>query len=320
MLRNYFDRVATASSGCCETVRQTRLAVPVGGSSTRDMSAVVRGRVWKLVPAIAAIVLLCFAVAAVPRLALAQTLDFDLPVPGTIQDTNGLGTGFTHRLPGTGSLIPVNDPNMDLLGSPGRLRLTSADSDINGSRNLGILEAVGFLMPGIGTADFALQAKFDGVNVVNASDQLFLFAGISATQVVRAGFHDGNVYHITSNQAGADSIDFATGPGAFISDDDVVLTLARTAGLWTIAWDNLSHPEMSGVSTPEVYPWLDASPYLYLGVHAANARNRISFTSEIDWIDVRVSPIPEPSSCLLGASSIAALAIAGGIRRLVRRG
>ncbi len=51
----------------------------------------------------------------------ATTLDFDVPVPGTINDANGLGTGFTHRLPGTGAALPANDPNMELLTAPGRL-------------------------------------------------------------------------------------------------------------------------------------------------------------------------------------------------------
>jgi len=45
-------------------------------------------------------------------------LTLDSPIAGTIADANGLGTGFTHRLPGTGSSIAANDPYMDIIPCP----------------------------------------------------------------------------------------------------------------------------------------------------------------------------------------------------------
>jgi len=47
-----------------------------------------------------------------------QNLNFDAEVPGTIKDTNGLGSGFTHQLPKSGDSIPENDPNLNLTTNP----------------------------------------------------------------------------------------------------------------------------------------------------------------------------------------------------------
>src|SRR5262249_44377513 len=39
---------------------------------------------------------------------------FDRPVKGSIGDANGLGTGLTHRLPGTGGNLPEQDVHLRL--------------------------------------------------------------------------------------------------------------------------------------------------------------------------------------------------------------
>jgi len=108
-------------------------------------------------------------------------LSFDAPVASTIPDTNALGTGFTHRLPGTGGSIPVNDPNLNLLSMPGYLSFRSTRSDINQlngfGRNLGALDAPGVLLSGMVGQDFRVTAKFDDVQVPDLSDQLLLYVG-----------------------------------------------------------------------------------------------------------------------------------------------
>lgn len=254
---------------------------------------------------------------AAPASAATITLDFNSLIPGTLLDKDGNGTGFTHRLPGTGSAIPTNDPNMDLTSAPGKLLLTSTDADINGARNLSTLQAVGFYLPGVHDADIRIRMRVNNVDVENPSDQLFLYAGTSATQVIRSGVHNGNVYHITSNTGAHDSIDFST--GGFNPLDDIILTFARTNGYWTIAWDNLTDPSRSGVSDPKLYPWLNASPDLYVGVLASNARSTITFSSEIEYLSVTANvTVPAASSltyALLAAASFSLYGRIGPRRR-----
>ena len=148
-------------------------------------------------------VILCAAVVllGVGQANGAINLTFDTPVPGTIADINGLGTGFTHRLPGTGGSIATNDPNMDLLANPGSLLLTSTRADINqyNTRNLHVLEAPGVFLSNVGTQDISISALFLNVVVPNASDQLELYVGVSSEKVLRAGVHDGEVFIFTEN-------------------------------------------------------------------------------------------------------------------------
>lgn len=250
---------------------------------------------------------------ASPVHGLNLTLEFDAPVPGTIADANGLGTGFTDRLTGTGGLIPANDPNLDLVSSPGKLLLTSVRSDFNHGnglgRNLDQLEAPGFFLPGVGSRDLAISAVFENVAVPNLSDQLLLYAAVDENTILRAGVHEGNVYHFTINMGAGDSTPLLSPPNSFATGDDIQLTLARTGGLWSISWLNLSDNKQGvlGLSLP----WLDASGDLYLGVHAANARSNTSFVAEIDRVTVNV--VPEPQA--IGLALIGAAAFVAARRR-----
>lgn len=236
------------------------------------------------------------------------TLTFDAPVPGTLADRNGLGTGFTDRLPGTGHALPTNDTNMDLLSSPGRLLLTSTHADINqhpgptGS-NLGHLEAPGLFLPNLGLHDFSISGLFRDVRVPNASDQLFLYVGTSETNVVRAGFHELDVYMIVENQGSGDQRPFLSAFDAFMPGDDVMLTFGRTSGVWRQSWENLTNPSASGFSPGFSIPWLDGEKDLYVGVLAANAGSDTSFTAKLDTFDV--ARVPEPATLtLLGTGLI----------------
>ncbi|MDZ4658436.1 MAG: hypothetical protein SH868_12735, partial [Bythopirellula sp.] len=161
-------------------------------------------------------------------------LGFDAPTPGTISDTNGLGTGFTHRLPGTGTALPANDPNMDLLGDPGSLLLTSTRADINQTnviRNLPILEAPGVLLTNLGSKDIYITALFHDVRVPNSSDQLALYAGVSSEKVLRTSMHPQNLYVFTEN-FGAGDVNTLSGANSFAPGDDIQLSLNRVSGKW----------------------------------------------------------------------------------------
>jgi hypothetical protein len=83
-------------------------------------------------------VLATLAAAAAPF-----TLDFN-SASGTVLDANGVGTGFTARMPGSGSNITGNDANLLLRTNAGVLQLrTSPGADFNGQaaalrRDMGI--------------------------------------------------------------------------------------------------------------------------------------------------------------------------------------
>lgn len=223
----------------------------------------------------------------------AGSLIFDSSAPETIADRNGLGTGFTDRLPGTGFDIPANDPNLDLSSNPGLLLLTSTYADINQNyfpgptaNNLGQLDAPGFYVPNVSTQDLYVSALFRDVQVPNGSDQLCLYVGMSASNVVRAGFHNGNVYLITENQGSGDQSPFVSDFDAFAPGDAVRLTFARNGGEWTLSWEDLTNPSASGSSPGVSIPWLDAEPNLYVGVLAADAGTTIPFTAHIDTFSV----------------------------------
>src|SRR5262249_11910821 len=66
--------------------------------------------------------------AIVPR---SLALDFRRPLAGTLADRAGRGTGFTHRLPGTGAKLAASDANLHLDAGRGLLELTTTNSDIN---------------------------------------------------------------------------------------------------------------------------------------------------------------------------------------------
>lgn len=121
------------------------------------------------------------------------SLNFDSSVSGTISDQNGLGTGFTHRLPGSGSALPSSDPNLVLDTVNSRLIVGSTRSDINGNgfgRNLEGMEAPGLLLSGIGTRNFSVEAVFRDLLVEQPSDQIGIYVGSSVDLVVRGGVHE----------------------------------------------------------------------------------------------------------------------------------
>jgi PEP-CTERM motif len=254
------------------------------------------------------------------------TLDFDGDVPGTITDKHGVGSGFTHRLPGSGGALPSNDPNMDLLSTPGHFTLSSTRADINGGANLGQLEAPALLLSGIGAQDFSVSALFRDVRVPNGSDQLMLFVGTSTTNVVRAGFHELDVYAIVENTGSGDQRPYLSDFNAFNPGDDVLMTFARRNLQWQLSWQNLTNSGANGASSIVSLPWLDAESDLYVGVLAANAGTGTPFLGKLDYF--KVQGVPEPSSVVLfglaftGLICLSRKRLSGthqGIRKTLRR-
>jgi hypothetical protein len=231
-------------------------------------------------------------------------LDFNSPVPSTIADNGGQGVGFTTRLPGTGSAIPANDPNMTL--ASGKLFLTSTQADFNQvpgptGNNLPNLEAPAVFVSGINSFDLAIKATFENVHLPNGSDQLQVYAGLNEDTILRAGLHQNGVY-IFSQNTGTGDINTFTANNSFATGDNIEVILSRTAGIWALSWNNLT-TSTSGSLAGFVLPWLNSSPDLYFGVVAANAGTPQSFTAQIDKFSVSI--IPEASSFLFVGLGIA---------------
>jgi len=239
-------------------------------------------------------------------------LTFNTPVPGTIQDANGLGTGFTDRLPGTGTALPMNDPNLNLLTNPGTLSITSTNSDVLPPQNFQNMEAVGLSMPSIGTADFSISAMFQNIQVLSGSDQLMLYVGSDNNDFVRAGFHQGSPPY--NNEAltvigyhdgvqDEDGQGWSLGASNIMNGDDVNLSLSRTDGLLTMSWADVTNPLVTG-STPSLsFPWLNNFEDLYVGIYYTNPHDDISRTSEISLFSITTA-VPEPSGLIMLALPI----------------
>ena len=237
-------------------------------------------------------------------------LDFNAPVASAINDVNGLGTGFTTRLPGTGGAIQANDPNMDLSGIPGKLLLKSTHADLNQSpgptgNNLPEFEGPGVFIAGVGSVDLTVKALFENVSVPSGNDHLMVYVGVNENLVVSAGIHQLDVYMISKN-LGAGDINTFTSPNSFSPGDTIEISLSRSSGLWTLSWNNLT--DASSGSLPGVaFPELNAQSDLYFGVLASNAGLNSqgapqSFVAQIDYFSVNIAP--EPTS--LFAFSLAA--------------
>jgi len=222
--------------------------------------------------------------------ALSATLTFDSAIPGTVTDSVGLGSGFTHRLPGTGGSLPHNDLNINLQTGSGLLMLQSTRADINHRVNLGELEAPGFFLPGVAAQDVRISALFRDVRVPNGSDQLMLYFGTSATNVLRAGVHQQYVYGCVTNAGNVDHWVWSSPANSFTPGNDIMMTLTRTAGLWQLTWQNIT-TSTSGSSPTFSLPWLDASPDLYAGVIASSPSSG-TFSGHIDSITVVPGPPP----------------------------
>lgn len=234
------------------------------------------------------------------------SLSFNGPMPGTIQDGNGLGTGFLTRLPGTGFSLPSNDPNLSLSTIAGSLLIQSTNGGVNQfpgpiGNNLGNLETPGFFVPGIGTRDFTISAIVRNVDVRTGGDFISLYAGVDENHLAFAGINDPAVFAIIQNQGSGDTQLYNSGPGIplIAPGHDLRLTFTRTSGLWQLSWQDLSQPG-SGSSPFVAIPWLNAFSDLYLGIHVATPSPVLpTFTTQLDEFSITIQDatvVPEPMS------------------------
>jgi hypothetical protein len=147
------------------------------------------------------------------------------------------------------------------------------------------LEAVGLDLPDPGSNDIVIRAEFKNVQLGSTvSNQLVLYAGVANGDSVRAGLHRSAGalgYMLNGNVNNADDAAWGTGaspPDLLSNGDDIVLTLSRTGGLWSLSWDNLTDPLADGSSPGFSYPWLDNTD-LFVGIHYGTPRTSTAVTS-----------------------------------------
>lgn len=251
------------------------------------------------------------------------TLNFSASSPGTLADGTGQGTGFTDRIPGSGSAIATHDPNLTLDTAGGQLIVGSQRADFSQNalgRNLASLDAPTLRLNGIGTQDLLVQARFNNLRVFQRLDQIGIFVGSSVDNLLRGGVAffeshptSGDVYAAGFNysQNGVDGPPTGAGISTILPGQNAIFEIGRVGGLWHFTWENLDDPSLSRSYGGYAIPGLDSQTDLYLGIFNLNGNESPPLNAYLDYFVVRTGPdVPEPSTWLLATISIAAILVA----------
>src|SRR5262249_45440632 len=168
--------------------------IPAGGVSlTQNQAARIAAGLVTLKPAEPGVGADQFVRAIVPPpviLPRPPKLTFDQPHEAGIHDQGGQGTGLTHRLPGTGSLLPERDPNLRLDRRKSQLELTTTKSDLNTQYKLDQGEYLGVRLADLGFTgreDFAVTASIPNIPALESVGQFGLYAGARSDATIRGG-------------------------------------------------------------------------------------------------------------------------------------
>ncbi|HLX70397.1 MAG TPA: hypothetical protein VKV04_12285 [Verrucomicrobiae bacterium] len=245
------------------------------------------------------------------------TLNFS-SAGGTILDTNGIGTGFTARMAGTGSAITGNDPNLLLsTNTPALTMHTSPGADFNGQVDMSTATVVGVNLSSLGytgSNDFTATAVFTGLPTTGSNanqalqpDQLCLIVGTDSTTAVRAGFINFNQFHAVGTDAnegfgtltsgGSDAFDRFFGS---VVGSTMTVVIKRIGGVWSVTVngiDRMPNSSADGTGTPEppTVIGLDAVPDLFVGVVAMDVGNDSPWSANLSSFSVVVSGNSPPS-------------------------
>jgi hypothetical protein len=201
-----------------------------------------------------------------------------------IRDDAGVPTGFTYRLPGTGTALPNDDPNLRLDPAKGRLELTTTNSDLNTQYQLPAGEYLGVRLADLGftgAEDFAVSATFLNIPALEIVGQFGLYAGPASDQTIRGGLinsrrQGGFTQFLVTNQDGKDSVPHKV--GLLETGTDLRMTLRRAAGKYALTVENLTTGEASTL-TPRGHPaFLDPAREVYVGVFGANTQSEVRRT------------------------------------------
>jgi ferric-dicitrate binding protein FerR (iron transport regulator) len=232
------------------------------------------------------------------------TLTFDRPaaVDGGIRDDAGLPTGFTHRLPGTGTALPNDDPNLRLIPEKGQLELTTTKSDLNTQSDLPQGEYFGIRLADLGFTgpeDFEVSVTILDIPALEFIGQFGVYAGPASHQNIRGGLISARrkepgqyTQFLVINRNGDDSRPYKV--GLFETGTDLRITLRREAGTYTLRIENLTTAEASTL-TARHPPFPDAERDVHVGVFGANTQSEVRRTLVIKEFRATVwtvAPIP----------------------------
>jgi hypothetical protein len=219
---------------------------------------------------------------AVPR---TRRLTFDRSIEGSINDTLGVGTGLTHRLPGTGGWFAERDGNLRLVPDKGQLELTTTNSDLNTQFRLRRGEYLGLRLSDLGftgSEDFEVSATFPAIPALEFVGQFGLYAGAGSLKTIRGGLlssrrQEAGQYtqFLVNNPDGTDTDVYKV--GLLTTGTDLRMALRRQAGQYTLTVENLTS---GGASTLTIrHPaFLDGEPDLYVGLFGANTQSEVRRT------------------------------------------
>lgn len=222
-----------------------------------------------------------------------MNLMFGKGYDGTIADAQGMGTGMSHRLPGTGTGLSPYDSNLFVNSEEGHLELTTTNSDINHQENLATGEYLGVRLADLGftgSEDFEVQMFIPNIPALQRVGQFGLYAGAKSDKVIRGGLisrgADGNyTLFMTNNDGGRDADSHFV--GLFSMGDDIRIRLSRTNGKYalTVANEKTGASSTLAIKHPD---FLDAENDLYVGLFGANTRSEETRTLLIKDFSVTV--------------------------------
>jgi ferric-dicitrate binding protein FerR (iron transport regulator) len=216
----------------------------------------------------------------VPRVFM---LDFARPIPGTLLDAQGEGTGLTHRLPGTGKRFKSTDENLNLNLAAGQLELTTTNSDLNTQFKLDRGEYIGIKLTDLGftgVEDFAFTVVVPDIPALQRVGQFGLYAGLGSDSSIRGGLlsrKEPEQYRqfLVQNHAGKDAPPHYVGlttPG-----DDLRLTLRRDGKQYSLTVENQTTGNSTILTMPQP-PYLEGQRDIYVGFFGANTQSEIRRT------------------------------------------
>jgi arabinan endo-1,5-alpha-L-arabinosidase len=220
-------------------------------------------------------------------------LSFSAAASGGLADANGLFTGLTTRLPGTGTAVPALDPNLRLDPTGGVLALKTTRADFNGAAGLDANSSPGVALADFGftgSEDFAATVVFRPLPGLQFIDQVGLYVGASSGALTRAGtivFAAPERYSVHSENGGDHG-------GRFFGfgldgTDGMTVTITREGGVWRYSIDGV---EWNPLAPPA---FLDGRPDLVAGLFAITPLNSNAKTIEIDSFSLVVAtsePLP----------------------------
>jgi FecR-like protein len=211
-------------------------------------------------------------------------LTFDRVVEGTIRDQSGVGTGLTHRLPGTGAGLTDRDGNLRLNQEKSQLELTTTNSDLNTQYKLNQGEYFGVRLADLGFTgkeDFAASVTIHNIPALEVVGQFGLYAGGRSDRSIRGGLighmEPGQyTQFLVNNDKGCDTADINK-VGLLSPGTDLRLTFRRIGGKYSLTVENLTEGSTSTLTIRHP-DFMDAENDLYVGLFGANTQSEVRKT------------------------------------------